>query len=335
MATDAETRKSIGKQLGILAALVSSYCLLTVLMWPFLWADPIGHFTETLTGMGQYIWQGSELFMGHDQDVTQLPWYYVPVWVGITMPPLIVGAFLLGNGSVAMAAVRNRLRLFKGPGQRFDLACLMLFWAGPIAAMVLGSVLYNGWRQMFFIGGPMVMLALLGLHQLASALSTGWKRWVVPTLAMAQVVACAGYLVIAHPHQYVYFNLFAGPEPSRFFEMDYWGQSYRDALEYVAENDPSDSLTVRSWNYTGYMDRSFLSPEDKARVHVHFTDSLLQGRLPDYQITSKRSEVEKNHGFELVHEVKSGRQTVNWVYKRSVPQNPSDSLASEAAGLPN
>jgi hypothetical protein len=57
--------------------------------------------------------------------------------------------------------------------------------------------------------------------------------------------------------------------------------------------------------------------------------------LPDYQITSKRSEVEKNHGFELVHEVKSGRQTVNWVYKRSVPQNPSDSLASEAAGLPN
>ena len=38
-----------------------------------------------------------------------------------------------------------------------------------------------------------------------------------------------------HPFQNVYFNILAGKKFNERFEMDYWGISNKNALEYIAK----------------------------------------------------------------------------------------------------
>jgi len=40
-----------------------------------------------------------------------------------------------------------------------------------------------------------------------------------------------------HPYQNVYFNILAGSDAGQKFELDYWGLSFRQGLEYIVKND--------------------------------------------------------------------------------------------------
>ncbi len=50
------------------------------------------------------------------------------------------------------------------------------------------------------------------------------------------------------------------------FELDYWGLSYRKALEYILENDKDEIIKVYVTEGVGFFNRYILDPESRDRL---------------------------------------------------------------------
>jgi len=69
-----------------------------------------------------------------------------------------------------------------------------------------------------------------------------------------------------HPYQNVYFNLLSGTNVKNNFELDYWGLSYRKALEYILKNDTSQFIKVYVANDPEEINPCILTPNDRERI---------------------------------------------------------------------
>src|SRR5262249_26231987 len=56
----------------------------TILFWPILWRDPVGHFRGAWEEMSRYPWDRNVLYRGEQIPATALPWHYNPVWILLT-----------------------------------------------------------------------------------------------------------------------------------------------------------------------------------------------------------------------------------------------------------
>jgi hypothetical protein len=55
-----------------------------VLMWPYLWSDPLSHFVQAFHTMAQFPWVGQVRYMGALIPATALPWHYPFTWTELT-----------------------------------------------------------------------------------------------------------------------------------------------------------------------------------------------------------------------------------------------------------
>jgi hypothetical protein len=91
-------------------------------------------------------------------------------------------------------------------------------------------------------------------------------------------------MVRAHPMQNVYFNVLAGSDWRRTYELDYWGLGNRAAFEYLLAHDPSPSFTVRAESFTDLGGAlMLLNPADRARVKVVDKDQPARYVLTNYR----------------------------------------------------
>lgn len=261
--------RSIGLMLGYLGLTGA----LTVAFWPYLWADPVGNFMIALRNMSHFRWVGELLYMGRFMPGAEVPWHYVLVWLAITIPVMYSMLFGLGVASLANALWKKRLRAWPTGGEEEDLVYLILFLAPILAAVVLGSALYDGWRHMYFVYPAFLMIAMRGftwlIHGVRGGSGRRWSRWVAAPLLAAlgfNVLATAFWMVANHPHQQVYFNSLAGADVGRRFELDYWGLSYRQGLEHLLRFDSSPEIRVGVSNHAGELNREILRRDDRKRI---------------------------------------------------------------------
>lgn len=263
---------------GLLAGLV-------VLCWPYLWPAPLQNFLEAFANMQSFRWTGTVLYNGVDIPATDLPWHYALVWLGITTPVLYLLSALLGLGLVSFQLLRHRWRLWASEQGLQDVFFLG-FFAGPLLAVILlHSVLYDGWRQLYFIYPAFLLLALRGWVAAAQWLirRTGGRQALYVGTALSLVLT-AVQMVRAHPLENVYFNVLAGPDVAHRFEMDYWGLGYRRDLEYVATHDARPVVKVFAPGPSGaQLNQEVLPREQRARLQ--FVDSPDQA---DYFLTNFR-----------------------------------------------
>jgi hypothetical protein len=236
-------------------ALALGYVVLTaglvVIFWPYLWADPLNNFLLAWRNMSVFRWGGEVLYFGKMRGAIGLPWHYAFVWMGITTPLLYVVPFLLGLVVVIRQVVlrlrAGGLRLWATEQEMQDVLFLGLWSVPLLAILILHSVIYDGWRQLYFIYPAALLVALRGAWNIWHwRPATSWARY-WPTVAGGIAVVSMGTLAVqmvkAHPLQNVYFNALAGKNVPQRFEMDYWGVSYRQGLEYVLAHDDRSRIT--------------------------------------------------------------------------------------------
>ncbi len=244
----AEGKQERVRVLKTLGGFILSSVLVSYAIWPYLWEDPLGRFVETLIHASHFPYSILELFRGEFVNSTDLPWEYIPTWFLITTPWV---ALLLGLIGIVFVLGHGILRpgdLLRNTPVRFQWLLLACFVLPAVAIIVLNSVLYDGWRHMYFLYAPFCLLAVYGLYQLVSLFRK--KYWRVGVYALAGVGL--GIVVIEmvqiHPYQYLYFNALVDrhtPEYLRTqYEMDYWGTSYREGLEYLLERYPDSPIYV-------------------------------------------------------------------------------------------
>jgi hypothetical protein len=234
--------------------------LLTFVFWPYLWADPIGRFSEVLqfnSGQG-----AGSLYLG--KMITALPWHYPFVWIAITTPPLVIAAAGVGGIVSARQMLKHPKRWTP---KDWHLLLFFLWLLLPVATILaMGSGLFNGWRHIYFLGPAVLLFAVEGVRWLIRFLPR-WRSWILAAMTV-QLALVAAWMALNHPFQNVYFSL-----PSSLvqgnFELDYWGLSYRRGLEYILEHDPATKIPIFIGTSPGFSTtNNFLPAASTARFDI-------------------------------------------------------------------
>lgn len=254
----------------------------TILFFPFLWENPPERFLEAFHNMSHFRWDQTNLYLGKKIPAADTPWHYIPVWIFITTPLSYLLFFLTGIILIIRALIKNGLRLYQDVNEKKDLMFLGLCVAPVLSVVLLNSIVYDGWRQFYFIYPFFILVAMTGIYKLWTIYAGSVVvRWAIVALLLVDFTVTASTMIRYHPFQNVYFNLLAGPSQEGRFELDYWGLSYRKGLEYIVSTDKSDSIKVFAYNYPGVQSQFSLVPEQRKRLRFVKDDA-------DYFITEFR-----------------------------------------------
>ncbi len=287
--------------------------MFAVLFFPYLWAAPLENLITAFNNMSQFgRWGGTVLYFAEFIDGTQLPWHYAPVWIAITTPIPYVLLALLGMGLVIWRLLRARLSLWRDDRELQDLLVLFLLCAPILAVIILQSVLYNGWRHLYFVYPALIWMMVHGwLLVWRLAADRRPARWLLIASLAVTLVWNVQWMVRAHPLQNVYFNLLAGSGDLRHrFELDYWGLANRQALEFILAYDASDRIAVVPGSFTPlFYSLMLLQREDRARLDIphRFGPRTTDGPhyvIDNYQFWQRHYNPDRfAEGYRLVHQL--------------------------------
>ena len=265
-----EERKHILITTGCFA-LVSIFTLYAT--WPYLWSDPIGHFIESFTRMAHFPNFVSELFQGERLPSTDLPFYYIPTWFSITSPPVTLLFGIIGLVSIFCRGITHPGDVLRNTPLRFGFLLIACFILPVLAVVLLHSVLNSGWRQMYFLWAPFCMLAVFGLHGLASFFKRKPLRAGIYVLVGMGVAMMLASIIRIHPLQQCYFNFLMDRTTPEYLRSQYWmldwGPGALKVLEHLLKQDPSSPIYIvddLGWNME--RTRMILPKADRQRVFL-------------------------------------------------------------------
>jgi len=230
----------------ILLSYILFSVIFIIIMWPWIWEDPLGNFVLAFENMAHFRWNNEVLFMGDFIKASKLPWSYIPVWIVITTPPIYLLFSLVGSIVILITILKNHIKFWNTPQEMQDYIFFGLFFAPILAVIILHSVLYDGWRQLYFVYPAFILLATVGSVYLWKLISNKsiYIRGAFMTIVTGTLINIFVNMITLHPYQNVYFNFLAGNDLKSNYELDYWGLANREALEYITENDDRDYIIV-------------------------------------------------------------------------------------------
>jgi len=308
---DALKEKSykINVKLGII--FISTVIATLYVTWPFLWVNPLENFVFALKNMVRFRWGGTVLFNGEFIKATELSWNYIPVWFTITTPIFYLISGLSGLVLLVVSFFKKPSVYLSNNKQRNNLFFLICFLSPVVIVIINHSVLYDGWRQMYFIYPAFVLLCIYGLNFFYER---NMKKLIVIGFFIT-FVFIGFFMVKNHPFQHVYFNGFVDRKNPEFlrkhFELDYWGTSYKQSFEYILKHDRSPSINVSVQNAPGYDNAKMLTFKERNRINYVNIEKAT------YFITNYRGHPQ---GYEDIkqrewHSIKVGNNTINTIFK--------------------
>ena len=300
--------------------------LLAILFWPYLWENPLTHFVEVFKTLSSYTSRGYNYYLGDYHHSTNLHWQYIFVWIGITTPIFYLVLFIFGFTNYTL---RIKKRIFKitnnnilsnfweGEEELQDLIYYLLF-IGPIFIVILlDSTLYNGWRHLYFIYPCFLLISLKGLYliDLNYLRKKNWNLKVFVALFLTHIVFV---MIKDHPHQNVYFNFLSGKNVQTKFELDYWGLSNKQALEYILKNDNKNVIRIGSAGPISIENsKQILSSLEKNRILISKnskSDYIIDNYIKWGKYKKKRHEIPNN--FKIYKEIFVSGNKIISIYKR-------------------
>ncbi|UOG74744.1 glycosyltransferase family 39 protein [Hymenobacter tibetensis] len=247
--------------------------ILVVAGWPALWTNPVAHFMQAYQSLSHFNWPAkTNFYLGHYVAVEKLPWHYIPVWLVSTTPLPYVLVALLGLAAGLYQACRKGWGSLRSATVRLELLLAGWLFAPVIIVVALGSVLYDGWRHLYFIYPALLLWAVRGVKVLAEAVWQKQSTWKLSALGVGvfglNALYVGGQMIQLHPYQNLYFSVLPPATAEQLMERDYWGLGFREGLEWIAVHDTSSHITIHTpAQYPLYNNLLILNPADRARFH--------------------------------------------------------------------
>jgi hypothetical protein len=232
--------KSAGIALSFLPMLPVLY-LSMASVWPWSWQEPLNPI-RAATVFANFPWPGSVLVNGVMIKATELPAYYLPLFMVTQLPELVLAGLLAAAVMAIVWLVKGRLAR-KGFGGiladvprpavlRYTLLILSALFP-LIYFMVARPLALNGMRHFLFMLLPFTVLAALALDRIWLWAGQVWpgRHWALVTPLAMTVVFQTWSMVRLHPEEYIFYNQLVGGVAGAEgrFELDYWGTSIAEA----------------------------------------------------------------------------------------------------------
>ena len=216
--------------------------LVMVAFWPWAQVSPLMAPLRTLKVSSNFVaFPSTVRFMGADVFANRLPRTYVPVWLAVTMPEFYGLVICLAVVACVMA-VRDRQRTEARTTAWVFIALLIVTIAFPVGMLVYRrSILFDGIRHILFIVPVLAVLAGVAAADFFDRVRSPALRAVVALALVGGLVLTAVDMARLHPYEGLYFNRIVGglPGAAGRFETDYWGQSYREGVQWLVANPPA------------------------------------------------------------------------------------------------
>jgi len=222
---------------------VLSFLGISYLITPAAWRAPLDYIEYVFARSSNFEAWGGVVFF-HGTIHRPVPWYYIPVMIAVTTPILILLLIIAGHVTSIRQLIRDiRARVFSKTTPYY-LLCVFYILAFLLFSMIRLPILYNSWRHLFFLYGPMLILAVGAVHSIMTRLKGKIKIAAAGAVGI-QLLACLLIIVFSHPLQYVYFNPLAGRNPGQNYEYDYWNVSQvRLLMKLIDEIDSDSKITI-------------------------------------------------------------------------------------------
>ena len=233
---------------------------------PYLWGDPPARFAEWLGLMSDHSSIVQTVFLGELINSNQRPLAYVPVWFAITTPVFATLLALLGGVALCARLAARPRQTLADSSARFAVLLAACVLATVAVVMLWVGNIYNGWRHLYFLYGPMCLGAAGGLAWLCRKAGRRLAALAAAVAALG-LASVAAWTVRLHPHEHVYFNFLVDrktPERLRTqFPLDYWHVKYKEALEFLLDAHQGE-ITVDDFPLWSHA--ALLRPELRRRV---------------------------------------------------------------------
>jgi tetratricopeptide (TPR) repeat protein len=205
---------------------VLSYFLST-LLWPYALQNPFINPWKSYLVMLKYPDTFRELFNGRVEWSDFMPWYYLPEYMAITIPIVVLSGillFLIFSGKIFTS------------GNRFIYLALVFSVLFPISFVILKkSNVYSSWRQFLFLYPAIVLIAAVGFIQLFRSIKKRYLSWILIGIIALLLVNPAKFMILNPEYSYIYYNQLVGGLKGAYgrFETDYYFVSLREASEWL------------------------------------------------------------------------------------------------------
>ena len=239
---------------------IISYFLFWVIISPFAWIHPVISFKKTFKAFSHFQgWNGYMAFMGKLITSTELPWYYLFVWMGITIPVLYMFLFFMGHVGLIFSLKKEGKGWWEngvlGKGKWFA-CCIGMFWGIVCAIIMLHCKIYESWYHVFFAFVPFTVVAVYGFKFCAEIIN----KKIVGIVFGICIVLIAGWNIRNHPYQQVYFNMI-GRQYAHLFERDSQYADSSELMRWILDHTEGE---VKVSGYT--LSTLLLSEEEKLRI---------------------------------------------------------------------
>ena len=236
---------------------------------PIAWDDPLHaipdaflHFStqQRFIDMGG---KASLRFFGESYLETELPWYYIPMYIVVTTPAATLIFALAGCVSSAGLILRKR----RDARTLLDTGMMILLIAVPAIAVIFRLTIYNGWRHFYFLFLPITWLALEGMMFLWDS-----RKWFIriPAVLMLCVsfFLSASWIAKVHPYQIIYLSPLFREKWIGKFDRDYWVLSTTELMKYLMDYAPE--TTLNAVDKYAFIDYTYigLPPQERERFHA-------------------------------------------------------------------
>lgn len=300
----------------------------TILMWPFLWNNPINNFINAFLIFKSYNIDIYNFYLSNYVYAKNLYWHYIPIWISVTTPPVILIFFIIGLFFLTKRIFQRLVNinnskplndLWRGNYEMIDLITLILVVIPVGLVITFNSTLYNGWRHLYFIYPFIILVSINPIYRFYF-FHYKLKKILFLILAIS-FVYYSHWNFKFHPFQYSYFNIFAGKEAHLKFDVDYWGLSNKYALEYIIKNHnlSKNKIYVSNVSDTSLILNINLLDKNKKNI-IEYTGAILESDfIIDNNIffrpsNKRRREILKK--FDIFHELVIDNTLITRIYKK-------------------
>ena len=215
----------------LLPVVIFAYPVMLI-FWPWGQTDPIDNPLRALAFFSHQTFPFNTLFAGRFIPATDLPWTYLPTYIALALPELVL-VLLMCAPVIAGAAV-----LQEWPGLRRELTLahfvLALGIVFPIVfAIAIKAVLFDGMRHFIFVLPLIAVIGAIVADRICTKMADFPFRWAIYLLLLIYGIGHVFIMTMLHPDQYVYYNSFVGgvEGAQKKFKLDYWANSYAEAVQ--------------------------------------------------------------------------------------------------------
>ena len=245
------------------------------------------------------------LYLNEFHDIRNLPWHYLPVWIGISTPLFYLILIFIG---IVVFLINFKKKLNRDNSDFFDLFVFFLLILCFLGAVLISKSIINGWRHMYFLYPLLIYFSLFSFKLIK------WRKFLLLLFMFSFSFNCY-WMVRNHPHQMVFFNSLAGNNLQNKFELDYWGLSIKNALENILKYDKQENIKVIGMSRTRINFTLFLlNKDEKNRIEIVNNVDEADYIISIFNSTTRRKDF-MNLGYKIINDIKVDDVIINSTFK--------------------